>query len=167
MDHQQVPCCKTGANCTMPAFCLLSLTLGPAPLGMARATPERPMLCNVLCGDHELRRLLLRHLCICNDSQGSASGACKSICWSRVPVCLVLLGPDPLTLATHVRLFLYSDQCCSAVRSTASAALRAVRRGIRSAAVYCGVFYCVVESRSGVNRLEMQSTLQIRSQILV
>jgi len=49
-----------------------------------------------------------------------------------------------------------SHQCCSAVRSTVSAALRAIRRSIpcsiRSAAVYCGELYCVVVSRSGVNR---------------
>ncbi len=44
--------------------------------------------------------------------------------------------------------------------------LRAVRRSIRSAAVHCGELYCVVESRSGVNRLEMRSTLQICFQIL-
>ena len=49
-------------------------------------------------------------------------------------------------------------QCCSAVRSTASAALRAVRRSIRSTAVYCGELYCVVDSRSGVNR-----TLSLRA----
>ncbi len=50
--------------------------------------------------------------------------------------------------------------CLSAVRSTVSAGLRAVRRSIRSTAVYCGELYCVVESRN-VNRLEMQSTSQI------
>jgi len=52
-------------------------------------------------------------------------------------------------------------QCCAAVRSTVSAGLRAVRRSIRSTAVYCGELYCVVESRNGVNRLEIQSTPQI------
>ena len=98
MDHQQVTCCGTGASCAMPACCLLLLTLGPTPLGTPRATPERPVLCNVLCG--ELRRLLLRHLCIWYDSQGS--GACNSICRSRVPVCLVL---DPLTSCQTVCVF--------------------------------------------------------------
>ena len=37
---------------------------------------------------------------------------------------------------------------------------------IRSTAVYCGKLYCVGESRSGVNRLKMQSMLQICFQIL-
>ena len=49
-------------------------------------------------------------------------------------------------------------QCCSAVRSTASAALRVVRRSIRSTAVYCGELYCVVDTPSGVNR-----TLSLRA----
>ena len=49
-------------------------------------------------------------------------------------------------------------QCCAAVRSTASAALRAVRRSIRSTAVYCGELYCVVAFRNGVNR-----TLSLRA----
>ncbi len=50
----------------------------------------------------------------------------------------------------------------AAVRSTKSAALRAVRR---STAVCCGELYCVVDARSGVNRLEMQSRFQICLQI--
>jgi len=49
-------------------------------------------------------------------------------------------------------------QCCAAIRSTVSAGLRAVRRSIRSTAVYCGELYCVVEFRNGLNR-----TLSLRA----
>ena len=49
-------------------------------------------------------------------------------------------------------------QCCAAVRSTKSAALRAVYAVRRSTAVCCGELHCVVETRSGVNR-----TLSLRA----
>ncbi len=71
------------------------------------------------------------------------SHTCKTPCFA---------GINAGTKRRHLK------QCCSAVRSTVSAALRAVRRSIRSTAVYCGELYCVVESRNGVNR-----TLSLRA----
>jgi len=58
----------------------------------------------------------------------------------------------------QMRMHVCQAQCRSAVRSTVSAALRAVYAVRRSTAVYCGELYYVAETRSAVNR-----TLSLRA----
>jgi len=67
-------------------------------------------------------------------------------------------APGPYRGPPRRRFSISGPQCCVAVRSAISAALRAARRSIRSTAVYCGELYYVVESRNGVNR-----TLSLRA----
>jgi len=118
--------------------------------------------------------------CCCYRRHTCAASACcaskavhRKVCW--LTCCVRKEGP-PLAhrVALHnsvgARTYCWSDrylwallyrhQCCAAVRSTKSAALRAVYAVRRSTAVCCGELYCVVDARSGVNRLEMQSRFQ-------
>ena len=54
--------------------------------------------------------------------------------------------PRHVTAARRIRQAVATRQCCVAVRSTKSAALRAVYAVRRSTAVCCGELHCVVDS---------------------